>query len=206
MKKNGSLRFGIRVLCDLAVACVTSVGGVAYAQARPHAQATRIKETEHVTGEFRPDGTCQVFVDSMPVFHPADSAGTTYLRSGTINVAPAGFDAHEIWCEPHTGGVPRAGLLPTDRVFVVMLYAPNGELAKPRSYEVHLGLPSMKTAPYRAGAALFGMSVQMLNDTLSTGLGTMYMVGSSGQVIIERIDGDRVVATFSIGTRRALTY
>jgi hypothetical protein len=200
MNRNRWRRRELCFFMGLAAACVGSAGSV-------HAQssATGIKESVHVTGEFRADGTCQVFADSVPVFRPADSAATTYVQSGTINVAPAGFDAHEIWCEPQAGGQPRAGLLPTDRVFVVMLYAPTGKLAEPRSYEIHLGLPSMETAPYRAGAALFGMSVQMINDTLPLHSGALYMAGSSGTVIITRVDGEHIVGTFDIRTRRAMT-
>ncbi|MEO9226728.1 MAG: hypothetical protein ABI328_10140 [Gemmatimonadaceae bacterium] len=175
--------------------------------AEAHAQSwdEALQHSVHVTGEFRDDGTCQVFADSARVFQPLDSAATTYIQSGTINVAPPGFDAHEIWCEPHSGGEPRAGLLPTDRVFVVMLYAPTGKLAEPRSYEVRFGLPSRDVAPYRAGAALFGMSAQMLNDTLPIHSGAIYMVGSSGIVSITRVDGGRIAGKFDIRTKRALT-
>lgn len=173
--------------------------------ARTQTRASALDRAVHLTGEFRADGTCQVFADSVAVFEPADSAGTTYLRSGTINIAPAGFDAHEIWCEPHTGGQPKAGLLPTDRVFVIMLYAPAGRLAEPRRYEVRLGLPSRSVAPYRAGAALFGMSPQMINDTIPLHSGAIYMAGNRGTVIITRVDGDLITGRFDIWTVRAMT-
>lgn len=185
----------------LAAAVLVSVSG----EGRAQSSGDTLERSVHVTGEFRADGTCQAFADSVPVFQPSDSAATTYLRSGTINVAPAGFDAHEVWCEPHSGGQPKAGLLPTDRVFVVMLYAPTGKLAEPRSYEVRFGLPSREVAPYRAGAALFGMSAQMINDTLPLHSGAIYMVGSSGIVTITMVEGDRVIGTFDIRTKRALT-
>ncbi|MEO7218675.1 MAG: hypothetical protein ABI026_10825 [Gemmatimonadaceae bacterium] len=185
----------------LATALLVTISAEGRAQSSDEAR----QHSVHVTGEFRSDGTCQVFADSAPVFQPSDSAASTYIQSGTINVAPPGFDAHEIWCEPHSGGEPKAGLLPTDRVFVVMLYAPTGKLAEPRNYVVRFGLPSRDVAPYRAGAALFGMSAQMINDTLPLHSGAMYMVGSSGTVSITRVEGGRVTGKFDIRTKRALT-
>lgn len=192
---------GLAYLIVLTAALLVSMSR----QGRAQSSGEGLERSVHVTGEFRADGSCQVFADSVPVFQPWDSAATTYLRSGTINVAPPGFDAHEIWCEPHSGGQPKAGLLPTDRVFVVMLYAPMGKLAEPRSYEVRLGLPSRDVAPYRAGAALFGMSAQMINDTLPLHSGAIYMVGGSGTVTVTLVENDRVAAKFDIRTKRALT-
>jgi hypothetical protein len=158
-----------------------------------------------VTGEFRADGSCQVFADSVPVFRPADSAETTYIRGATFNIAPSGFDAHEVWCAPHSPERPMPPLTPSERAFVIMLYAPTGQLAAPRSYEIIVGLPTAEFAPYRAGAALFGMSPQMLNDTMPLRMGLMYLAGSRGTVAITHVNADRIVGTFSIGAQRALT-
>lgn len=172
-----------------------------------HAQSASrpVKAAVAVTGEFRENGSCQVFADGAPVFRPADSAQTTYIRGATLNIAPSGFDAHEVWCAKQSTEQPMPPLDQTERVFVVMLYAPTGKLAKPRTYEIRTGLPTPETAPYRAGAALFGMSPQMLNDTMPLRIGLLYLAGSRGTVVITRVDVDRIVGTFSIHAQRALT-
>lgn len=188
----------LRVLCGSACTIFS---------AALHAQSPtpRIRIAVEVTGEFREDGSCQVFSDGVPVFHAADSAQTTYIRGATLNIAPSGFDAHEVWCGPRSTEQPMPPLDQTERAFVVMLYAPTGKLAEPRSYEVRTGLPTPETAPYRAGAALFGMSPQMLNDTMPLRIGLLYLAGSRGSVIITRVDVERIVGTFAIGAQRALT-
>jgi len=158
-----------------------------------------------ITGEFRENGSCQVFADGVAAFAATDSAQTTYLRGSTINLAPAGFDIHEIWCAPKSPDQPMLPLAATDRVFVVMLYAPTGKLAEPRSYEIRLGLPTMETAPYRAGAALFGMSQQKFNDTLPVRMGLLYLAGTRGTVAISRVAENGIVGTFSIHGQPAFT-
>jgi hypothetical protein len=158
-----------------------------------------------VTGEFRDDGSCQVFANGAATFQTTDSAQTTYIRGATINLAPAGFDSHEIWCAPKSSEQPMLPLVASDRVFIVMLYAPTGKLAEPRSYEIRLGLPSPDTAPYRAGAALFGMSQQKFNDTLQVRIGLLYLAGTRGTVVITHVGTDRIVGTFSIHAQPALT-
>lgn len=158
-----------------------------------------------ITGEFREDGSCQVFADGIATFQSIDSAQTTYIRGATLNMAPAGFDAHEVWCAPRSPEQPMLPLAATDRVFIVMLYAPTGKLAEPRSYEVRVGLPTRKVAPYRAGAALFGMSQQKFNDTLPVRVGLLYLAGTRGTVVITRVAKDCIVGTFSIHAQPALT-
>lgn len=158
-----------------------------------------------ITGEFRENGTCQVFADGVAAFQTGDSAQTTYIRGATINLAPAGFDAHEIWCAAKSPDQPMLPLAATDRVFIVMLYAPTGKLAEPRSYEIRLGLPTMESAPYRAGAALFGMSQQKFNDTLPLRTGLLYLAGTRGTIAISRVAEDGIVGTFSIHGQPAFT-
>jgi hypothetical protein len=169
------------------------------------AQSKSPRAPVEITGEFRDNGSCQVFANGVAVFHAADSAETTYIRGATLNVAPDGFDAHEIWCAPRSSEQPEPPTVATDRVFVIMLYAPTGKLAEPRTYQIKLGLPSPESAPYRAGAALFGVSPQMLNDTIPVHTGVLYLAGSHGAVVITRVDADRIVGTFRIATRDALT-
>lgn len=158
-----------------------------------------------ITGEFRDDGSCQVFANGAPTFQAPDSARTTYIRGATINLAPSGFDAHEIWCAPKSPEQPMLPLDASDRVFIVMLYAPTGKLAEPRSYEVRLGLPTPEVAPYRAGAALFGMSQQKFNDTLQVRMGILYLAGTRGTVVIHTVSIDRITGTFTIHAQPAFT-
>lgn len=158
-----------------------------------------------ITGEFRENGTCQVFADGVAAFQAGDSAQTTYIRGATINLAPSGFDVHEIWCAAKSPDQPMLPLAATDRVFIVMVYAPTGKLAEPRSYEIRLGLPTTESAPYRAGAALFGMSQQKFNDTLPLRTGLLYLAGTRGTVAISRVAKDGIVGTFSIHGQPAFT-
>jgi len=193
-----------RALCWICISIACAVSAAAIGAQSPD-QPARAATAVMVTGEFRADGSCQVYADSVPVFRPADSAETTYIRGATFNIAPSGFDAHEVWCAPRSPERPMPPLTPSDRALVVMLYAPTGQLATPRSYEIIVGLPTPETAPYRAGAALFGMSPQMLNDTMPLRLGLMYLAGSRGTVAIMHVNADRIVGTFNIGAQRALT-
>jgi hypothetical protein len=171
-----------------------------------HAQSPRpVKTTVLVTGEFRENGSCQVFADGVAVFHLADSAETTYIRDATLNVAPSGFESHEIWCGPRSADQPAPPIDANERMFVVMLYAPTGTLAKPRTYQIRAGLPTRENAPFRAGAALFGVSPQMLNDTMPIHFGLLYLAGSRGNVVITHVMAERIVGRFTIHTRQALT-
>jgi hypothetical protein len=158
-----------------------------------------------LTGAFRDDGTCQVFANGSPTFAPADSAETTYIREGTFNMAPPGFEVHEIWCAPRSPDEPMLPITANDRVFIVMLFAPTGKLAQPRTYQVHLGLPSSEKAPYRAGAALFGMSQQKINDTLPLRTGLLYLAGTRGTVTITQVAPERIVGTFLIHAQASIT-
>lgn len=198
-----------------AFACAFTLGAAAATLLAPalSAQASapaardpnRSYGSAEITGEFREDGSCQVFADDVAAFPPSDSARTTYIRGATINLAPAGFDVHEIWCAAKSPDQPMLPIAATDRVFVIMLYAPTGKLAEPRNYEIRLGLPTQETAPFRAGAALFGMSQQKFNDTLPVRTGLLYLAGTRGTVVITRVVKDGIVGTFSIHGQPAYT-
>ena len=191
----------------LAAATITLLAPAVSAQTSAPAtrDPNRTYGSAEITGEFRENGSCQVFADGVAAFQAIDSAQTTYIRGATINLAPAGFDAHEIWCAAKSPDQPMLPLAATDRVFVVMLYAPTGKLAEPRNYEIRLGLPTQETAPYRAGAALFGMSQQKFNDTLPVRTGLLYLAGTRGTVAITRVAEDGIVGTFSIHGQPAFT-
>lgn len=193
------LRLFCTWICMLG-ACTTFA-----APLQAQSNARTFKSSMEVTGEFRENGSCQVFADGVAVFHPADSAHTTYVRGATLNIAPSGFESHEIWCGPQSSEEPAPPIDSAGRMFVVMLYAPAGTLAKSRSYQIHPGLPTRERAPFRAGAALFGMSPQMINDTMPIAMGLIYMAGNRGKVVITRVSRERIVGTFAIHARLALT-
>lgn len=200
MTKNRSLSLALHAWITVPCACITLTSTL-----RAQSQVPPSKAGVEITGEFRDDGSCQVFANGAATFQATDSAQTTYIRGATINLAPAGFDAHEIWCAPKSPEQPMLPLDASDRVFIVMLYAPSGKLAESRSYEVRLGLPTPAVAPYRAGAALFGMSQQKFNDTLQVRMGILYLAGTRGTVVITRVGSDRIAGTFTIHAQPALT-
>ncbi len=194
MKKRFLLRglsFGL--MCTIAT-------GVLQAQAR----SSRTVAVQ-VTGEFREDGSCQVFANGVPVFSAADSARTTYVRGAMLNTAPSGFETHEVWCTPRSPDQPMPPLDYTERLFVIMLFAATDKLAQPRRYTVRTGMATPATAPYRANAALFGMTPKIPDDTMPIRIGLIYLAGTSGSFIVTRVDPERVVGTFSMRAQRALT-
>jgi hypothetical protein len=200
MTKNSTLLQILRNRIQITVALV-----LLPVMASAQSSAARSKAGVEVTGEFRDDGSCQVFANGVPTFQIIDSAQTTYVRGATLNMAPAGFDAHEIWCAPKSPEQPMLPLVAADRVFIVMLYAPTGKLVEPRIYEIRLGLPTPDTAPYRAGAALFGMSQQKFNDTLQVRIGLLYLAGTRGNVVVAHVDSARIVGSFTIHAQPAFT-
>ena len=201
MMKRRSL---VRVLCGCVIA-VSSGGAAAPGSTLLLAQgSTSTKGLVNVTGEFREDGSCQVFADGRPVFNPSDSAQTTYIHDATMNLAPRGFDAHELWCAP--SGPRQPTIPPIDleaRSFVVLLYAPSGQLVQPRTYDVRSGIPTSEAANRLVGAGLFGMSPQVTVDSLPIQIGVVYLMGIRGTVDIIRVDANRVVAKFAFGAQPA---
>lgn len=185
--------------CVLA-ACV-SVGLAA--QQSPSARNGLV----HVTGEFLDDGSCRVVADGRSLFQTADSAQTTYVHDASLNIAPAGFDAHELWC---TVRGPQQPLLPPvdlhERLFVVLLYAPNGQLARKQRYDVLTGIPTAAVADHVVGAAIFGMSPQLTSDSLPVRLGVVYLTGIHGSVDITRVEAARIVAKFSFDAQTARSF
>lgn len=189
----------IRIFCCGCAIAASSVSVTLPAQQNAMARRGLVK----VTGEFRDDGSCQVFADGKAVFNPADSARTTYIHDATLNLAPSGFDAHELWCAPRGPQQPMPPIDLQERVFVVLLYAPNGQLAKPRSYDVRAGIPTSEAASRLVGAALFGMSPQVTVDSLPIRIGLVYLTGIRGTVEITRVEANMVVASFAFDAQPA---
>ncbi len=161
----------------------------------------------HVTGEFFEDGSCRVDADGVSLFQAGDSARTTYVHDASLNIAPSGFDAHELWC---TARGPQQPMLPPldlhERLFVVLLYAPNGHLATVQRYEVRTGIPIAAVADHLVGAALFGMSPQLTSDSLPVRVGVVYLTGIRGSVDITHVEASRVVAKFSFEAQTARSF
>jgi hypothetical protein len=158
---------------------------------------TSSKMLVNVTGEFREDGSCQVFADGEPVFRPADSARTTYIHDGILSLSPAAFDAHEVWCGLHGPEQLMAPLDLSERLFMVLLYAPSGKLAQAHSYEVRTETPSAENADHVVGAALFGVSRQLSSDSSPIGEGVTYLEGIRGAVGITHVEANRIVGKFT---------
>jgi hypothetical protein len=177
----------------------------AFASQQPVRQLPPGKAAVSVTGEFREDGSCAVFADGVAVFKPTDSAQTSYIHGASLNLAPTGFDAQEVWCAPKGPEQPMPPLDYKERLFVVLLYAPAGKLVQLRSYDVRTGIPTVTTASHLVGAALFGMTPQVSNDSMPIRVGLMYLSGIRGKVAVTRVDTDHLVATFRITAQRTLS-
>jgi hypothetical protein len=186
--------------CAAVLACLVLAAPL---EAQTHKPSK--KKAVSVTGEFREDGSCQVFADGVPLFQPADRAHVSYIHDATLNVAPAGFDAHELWCTPLSPEQPMPPLDYKERLFLLMLYAPSGQLVVTRSYDVRNGIPTKATAANIVGAALFGLTPQVNEDNEPIRIGLVYLTGIRGTVIITRVDSAHVVAKFNMATQRALT-
>lgn len=151
----------------------------------------------HIVGEFLVDGSCQVTVDGTPLYSESEKPRTIYLRARALNMAPAGFDMHEIWCAPITAGEPMLPDRPDQRAFFINVYAPSGKLAIAQHYLVMHGLPksSGSATAIRANVSLFGHN-PTARRVAADHLGTTYLAGTAGDVILTRVDSTGVIGTF----------
>ncbi len=152
-----------------------------------------------IRGEFREDGSCQVFADGRAMFNPADSARTLYIHDGILSALPSVFDAHEIWCGLRGPEQLMAPLDLSARRLMVLLYAPSGKLVQARSYEVGTGAATTENADHLAGVAVFGVQRRSARSRTKTRLG--YLEGRRGVVEITHVDTGRVVGTFAFVAR-----
>ncbi|MGI8509076.1 MAG: hypothetical protein ACR2MQ_07100 [Gemmatimonadaceae bacterium] len=159
----------------------------------PH--VVRQAPTVQITGEFLADGSCRVTVDGTPLFSESEKPRTSYVRGRALNMAPAGFDLHEIWCAPITAGEPMLPDQPNERAFFINVYAPTGKLAPAQHYVIIRGLPrsSGSATAIRANLSLFGHSSTARTPT---SLGTSYLTGTAGDVTLTQVDSTHVVGTF----------
>ncbi len=151
-----------------------------------------------IDGEFLADGSCRVTADGVPLFSEGEKPRTTYLRGRALNMAPSGYEVHEIWCAPMTAGEPMLPAHPNDRAFFINVYPPTGKLAAAQHYVVVRGVPrsSGSATALRANISLFG------HDTTAQGPGTTYLTGAAGDVVLTQVESARVVGTFrALGVR-----
>ena len=185
----------VTVFCGCAIAAASGN------QAQEPRSAASSDTLVRITGEFRKDGSCQVFADGKAVFTPGDSARTFYIHDGLPDLAPEGFDAHEVWCGLHGLGDLLTPIESRDRRFMVLLYAPSGRLAQTRTYDVRAEPPSAADAGHVLGAALLGMPPLPNRDSGPTRGGLNYLIGTRGTLTITRVDDEKIIGKFAFDSR-----
>lgn len=150
-----------------------------------------------ITGEFLADGSCRVTVDGTPLYSESEKPRTSYVRGRALNMAPAGYDIHEIWCAPMSAGEPMLPDQPNERAFFINVYAPTGKLAPAQHYLIIHGLPrsSGSATAIRANLSLFGHN-SSATTAVEKPLGTTYLAGTAGDVTLTQVDSTRVVGKF----------
>lgn len=161
------------------------------------ATASAREPTVQVTGAFLADGSCTVSTDGVPLFAPEARARTTYVRGRALNMAPAGFEVHEIWCAPASAGEPLLPDRPDERAFFINVYAPTGKLAPVQRYVIVRGMPTSggSATAIRANLSLFGHD-SAAQGASSNGIGVTYLTGAVGDVTLTHVDSALVVGTF----------
>ncbi|MDQ2889097.1 MAG: hypothetical protein M3R65_00905 [Gemmatimonadota bacterium] len=191
------------VLAQSALALASFLTGAASASSQ---SSNRFRPPAvSIVGEFREDGTCQVFADGAPVFGVSDSARTTYIRGAMLNVSPPGFETHEVWCSPRSEDQPMPPLDARERTFVIVLFPRAGTLAQLQTYQVRTGMATATTAPRQANAALFGMSPQIRSDSAPIRIGMVYLTGTRGAFTISQASETRIVGKFAFRGQPTLT-
>ncbi|MGI8546200.1 MAG: hypothetical protein ACR2M1_02525 [Gemmatimonadaceae bacterium] len=189
--------------CASAPICITTAVLILLAcgSSVPHAVPQEV--TVQIQGEFLADGSCRVTADGVPLFPESDRPRTIYLRGRALNMAPSGYDMHEIWCAPVTASEPMLPDKPKERAFFINVYPPTGKLAVAQHYIVVRGIPrsSGSATALRANISLFGHDTTT-NGGASQGPGTTYLTGAGGDVTLTQVDSVRVVGTFrALGVR-----
>lgn len=158
--------------------------------------------TVQITGEFLADGSCKVTADGAPLYSDSEKPRTIYLRGRALNMAPAGFEMHEIWCAPPSGSEPMLPDQPNERAFFMNVYAPSGQLAVAQRYIIVRGMPtsSGRATALRANMSLFDPKYSA--GTGASGPATTYLAGAVGDMTLTQVDSTRVVGTFkALGVR-----
>ncbi len=174
------------------IAALLAVAACGSAPGHSSASETPVR----ISGEFVQDGSCRVTVDDVALFGEGEKARTVYRRGRALNMAPAGFDVHEIWCVPASAGEPMLPDAPNERAFFINVYAPSGKLATVQRYVILRGMPTSTGAAtgLRANLSLFGHgSSAQVNGY---GPGVEYLSGAAGDVTLTHVDSALVAGTF----------
>jgi hypothetical protein len=158
-----------------------------------------------ITGEFLPDGTCRVLANNVPVYTGNEHPVTTYVRGRAMNMAPAGYEVHELWCSLADGEEPSIPSEPDARAFFITVYAPAGKLATVQHYTVKQSVPSSRDASdvaTRANVALFDPRYTRTGGDGAPPVMGVYLAGVRGEVILTDVKPDRVTGTFHALTVR----
>lgn len=191
--------------------CVIAAGPNAiarYAQRRVPTIAAPSKKLIKITGEFREDGSCQVFADGKSVFEPADSAETLHIRDAAVTLSADGIDVHQLVCGKQAlrdsveGSAAstdlRTPVTPDMRVLTIVLYSPTGSPVRTRSYGVQAEPPTAQTADRVATVGLVKVVSAMNSKSTAVPVGLTYFVGKRGTVEVLRFEKDVVIAKFAL--------
>lgn len=174
-------------LIALVAACVSSAP-------RAIANETAVQ----ITGEFLADGSCHVSANGASLYAESEQPQTIYIRGRALNMAPDGYEVHEIWCALPTSDEPMLPSQPRERAFFVNVYAPTDSLAPARRYVVVRGMPLIDvggTTAVRANVSLFGSPT---DSGPASAVGTTYLTGAGGYVTLTHVDSTLVVGTFKV--------
>jgi hypothetical protein len=138
-----------------------------------------------VSGEFRSDGSCNARIGGSPLFSELDSARTTYLSGGIVNMAPGGYEVHVIDC--------RRAASPPDwnRAVHFMFSLPAGARAPLGRYTLVGGGP-LTSAPMTMQGAFFDPRYDAGTPGSGTAAGgQVYLRSISGEANFSRMDSAR---------------
>lgn len=200
------LRIGCVVCGSMIAIGPTAIALPAQHGIRPIAASA--KKLIKITGEFREDGSCQVFADGKPVFAPADSAVTLRIRDAAVGLIGDGIDVHQLVCGKQSlkdsveGSAAstdlRKPVTPDMRVLTIVLYSPTGSPARARTYNVQPEPPTPQTADRVATVGLLKVVTEKNNESAAVPVGLIYFVGKRGTVEVLRFEKDIVIAKFAL--------
>ncbi len=142
-----------------------------------------------VTAEFRADGSCTVSVDGAQLYGVGDGARTIFLHARAVNIAPAGYELHELWCAPPSDGEPELPDTPGGRAFFVSLYAHPSAIPAAGSYTIARSIPEAGEAATHANVVVYDPA----HVPASTQPSRYYLTGISGTVTLASTDSSHAV-------------
>jgi hypothetical protein len=152
------------------------------------------KDPVEIVGSFGADGSCHVMADGMLLYAPAESARTEYESGRAINVAPPGYDVHELICSPLVNGVSS---LPEGRLFFLTFAVKHTDSVRAGTYTIRHNA-DMSSEPMTMSAGYFhpkryGIGTEGAGHG---GVGDIYLDGVSGTATFTRLDSAGAVGKF----------